>query len=360
MRHTGHRDFDAALPPRHPRRSRREWGSILVGFALALVVSGAGIGCASLSGTHPATGAAAAESERTITELRAKNAGYARRVDELENRLIIVEDQLAARRAAEATHAAPKPPVRIVAARENSVDAMSAVLAHGKSAAPARSEAEVRTENGGSSVLSDEDVEYGGEALGTGRRAARGGGHRPSLRLHGGGRRAAAEEVAESAEPSVGGGTKASRMYKRALTALRAGHIKKALAGFHRFLARHPKHDLADDAQFWIAECHYDQHDLQAAEAEYRRTIETYPNGSKVPDAMLKLGRTLAGEGETASSRQVLESLARAYPNHEAGRAAAEQLATREEPASTGRTQPKILGTIVPPAVAATAEAPRP
>jgi tol-pal system protein YbgF len=332
-----------------------------MGFVLALAASGLGAGCASLSGARPATGAAAAESERTITELRAKNAGYARRVDELENRLIIVEDQLAARRAAEASHGAPKPPVRIVAAREDSVDAMSAVLARGKAApTPAHSSAEARAENGGSSVVSDEDVEYGGEALGVGRRAARRGGHRPILRLHGGGRRAAAEELAASAEPNDGAGTKASRMYKRALTALRAGHTKKALAGFRRFLARHPKHDLADDAQFWLAECHSEQHDLPGAEAEYRRMIETYPNGSKVPDAMLKLGRTLAVEGEAASSRQVYESLARAFPNHEAGRAAAEQLAAREEPARTGRAQPKILGTIVPPAVAATGEAARP
>lgn len=359
MRHTGHRVPDAAFPARDARRARREWAGILATFALSL----AGGGCAILSGTHPASGAAAAESERTITELRAKNAGYARRVDELENRLIIVEDQLAARRAAEATHAAPRAPVRIVAAREDSADAMSTVLAHGKPvSAPTRGAAEAHTENGGSSVLSDEDVEYGGEALGAGRHAARGGGHRPILRLHGGGRRAAAEELAASTEPKDGDSarTKASRMYKRALTALRGGHTKKALAGFRRFLARHPKHDLADDAQFWLAECYSEKHDLQAAEAEYRRMIEKYPNGSKVPDAMLKLGQTLAVEGETASSRQVFESLARAFPNHEAGRAAAEQLAAREEPVSNGRAQPKILGTIVPPAVAATGEAPRP
>jgi len=329
-------------------------------------------GCAALSGGRatPAASASAAESERTLTELRAKNAAYSRRVTELENQVFVLEDQLAARRAADTARVPPKPSVHIVARRQDSVDAMSGVLARGRSvpetaplasaqppAGAAEREADARAvEDGGSSVVSDEDVEYGGEALASGRRASHRG-SRVVLKLHGD--RRASVAAAELAASPGGKATKARQMYRKALAALRAGKEKKGLAGFRRFVTKYPRHELADDAQYWIAECKYGQRDLAGADAEYRRVIEKYPQGNKVPDAMLKLGVTLLAEGEVDSGKRVLDTVARTYPEHEAGQAAAAQLAHQDEPPARGG-QGAILGTVVPPAVAATGEARRP
>lgn len=340
-------------------------------LAGAILAFGGAPGCTATTGARavsPAT--AATEAERSLTELRAKNASYARRVAELENQVFVLEDQLAARRAADTAHAPAKPSVRIVARREDSVDAMVGVLSRGRSvpeAAPPsspvvtsaaalaeRDDGARVTEDGGSSVVSDEEVEYGGEAAATGRRSARA--PRVVLTLHGAGRDS--EVAAELASSAGAKTTKARQMYRKALAALRAGHEKKALAGFRRFVTKYPRHELADDAQYWIAECKYAQSDLSAADAEYRRMIEKYPRSNKVPDAMLKLGVTLLAEGEADSGKRVLDSLARSFPEHEAGRSAAARLARQEEPA--GRGQGVVLGTVVSPAVAASAEARKP
>ena len=98
-------------------------------------------------------------------------------------------------------------------------------------------------------------------------------------------------------------------------------------AGFRRFLARYPRHDYADNAQYWIGECYYDLKQYHAATREFRRVVERYPRGNKVPDAMLKLGFSQLAAGERREGRQVLESLRKTYPKHEAARLAALRLA---------------------------------
>ena len=349
-------------PPRPPGQHPRGVGALALILALTSVV--AAPGCAALSGARSSSTspAAAAEAERTITDLRAKNAGYARRVSELENRVFILEDQLVARRAAEAAHTGPKPTVRIVQRREDSVVALSGALARDgappeapRAPPPGQPEYAARAEDGGSSVLSDEQVEYGGDALSTGRRSAERR-HRVTLRLRGSSRASAVEAELAS---SGGKTSKAGRLYRRSLAQLRAGKDTKALAGFRRFLAHYPRHERAADAQFWIGECRYDKSDLSGAETEYRRVIETYPQADKVPDAMLKLGVTLLAEGEADSGRKVLESLARRFPENEAGRSALARLDQKGD-AGGPRAQPRVLGTVVTPAIAATAEPRRP
>ena len=87
-----------------------------------------------------------------------------------------------------------------------------------------------------------------------------------------------------------------------------------------------------------------------------------FDKDAEVPDAMLKLGFTLLGEGEEAAGMGVLESLTRAFPKHEASRLAIARLAHPEAEvsvagaagappgASAGVKGGPTLGTIVPPA----------
>jgi tol-pal system protein YbgF len=135
------------------------------------------------------------------------------------------------------------------------------------------------------------------------------------------------------------------RIYRDALEALRAGHHAAALSGFRRFLDRYPVHDYADNAQYWIGECYYDLHQYQAATREFRAVIERYPRGNKVPDAMLKLGFAHLALGQNADGRQVLDSLLRAFPKHDAAILAATRLT--EPP--FGAKANVSLGAIVPP-----------
>jgi len=124
--------------------------------------------------------------------------------------------------------------------------------------------------------------------------------------------------AAEKARPLV--------LYLEALEALRARDHARALVTFRRFLALHPHHDYADNAQYWMGECFYDQGDYVRATAEFRRVVERYPRGNKVPDAMLKLGYSLAATGDVRGATKVLSSLTRAFPRHPAAALAGERL----------------------------------
>jgi tol-pal system protein YbgF len=205
------------------------------------------------------------------------------------------------------------------------------------------------TDDGGSSVLADQDVEYGGDALSTSASPSGEGRRRARLHLSGSGR---AVKMHLSLVASDGTKKKSSRSYRRALASMRDGKYEVAVAGFRRFLAGNPRPKRAEKAQYWIAECYYDQHNYAAAEPEFRQVIEKYPQGRMVPEAMLKLGFTLLGEGEKDSGRRVLESLAHGYPEHKAAHLASLRLGQPEEAPS--RTQTRVLGTIVPPVMAAT------
>src|SRR6185503_10670945 len=94
------------------------------------------------------------------------------------------------------------------------------------------------------------------------------------------------ERPRAAAPPPAAGPTEP---YRRSLEALRGGRHADAETGFREFLRLFPGHDFADNAQYWLAECSYDQKDYPTALREFRRVQEKYPQGNKVPDALLKV-----------------------------------------------------------------------
>lgn len=324
---------------------------------LAFAVSVGLGGCATASRSRSVSNAADRERERdqTIAALRARNAGDARHIEELENRIFILEDRLDSRRlAAEQRGPATLPPRARLGRDSPGAAALGAPVSAVPAPAPRTQESNGATpgatDDGESSLLAEQEVEYAGEALsgadgkGTlGRTATT---HRPLLRL------GAPEPALGPHSQETPASPEPLRVYRHALESLRAGHQKVALSEFRRFLDGNPRHDYADNAQYWIGECYYDLHDFGAAEPEFRRVIDRYPHGNKVPDAMLKLGFTLLAEGDEDAGLKVLESLTRAFPMHEAARLASFRLAHPEPPVSRGQVSPMnaTLGTIVPPA----------
>ena len=116
------------------------------------------------------------------------------------------------------------------------------------------------------------------------------------------------------------------RLYRQALDALHAGDHTTALGGFQKFLVHFPRHDYDDNAQYWIGECYYGLKQYKAAVREFRRVVERYPRGNKVPDAMLKMDSPGWRWVISRDGRQELESLRRLYPKHAAARLAMARL----------------------------------
>lgn len=281
---------------------------------------------------------------RSIEALRAQNAVYAKQVEELENRLFILSDQLDSRKVNDEKAEMPKLPT---------------VALHPAPILPAN------IVPPGTESASEPEVEYAGEA-------AKPTAHRPVLRLRGDSAEVSIiREAPPPREPTgapmvriVREGTprvsrddsaEAVAAYRKAFEALRAGKHDEAAQGFKEFLRAYPASDLADNSQYWLGECYYDRKDFVQAVREFRRVIERYPSGNKVPDALLKVGFSYLALGSTEAGKQTLSQLQRSYPRHEAAVLAGARLAeldssTPERAAggSTAKAAPTAKATHIP------------
>ena len=121
-----------------------------------------------------------------------------------------------------------------------------------------------------------------------------------------------------------GAGEQAS--YQAALELLRQGRYPQAEAGFKQYLADFPDGDLADNAQYWLAETYYVNREFETALAAFNQVLEQYPNSRKTPDAMLKAGFCKAELGRTDEARATLEGVVEQYPDSTAARLASQRL----------------------------------
>lgn len=102
--------------------------------------------------------------------------------------------------------------------------------------------------------------------------------------------------------------------YQRYLEAARAGNHDYAAQGLRSFLDQHPRHELADNAQYWLAETYYGRKRYALAQVEFEKVVERYPRGNKLPDALLKIGYCRAMAGKRAEAIAVLRRLVRTHP----------------------------------------------
>ena len=115
--------------------------------------------------------------------------------------------------------------------------------------------------------------------------------------------------------PSRGGADAESQFYSMALNQYSQGNLETARAGFEDFLVRNPNHDLAPDAQYYIARTWEEQGDVAQALNAYRRVTELYPDSNRAPAALLQRGKIEAGRGNIAMARQLFTQIRTGYGN---------------------------------------------
>ncbi|HSS00718.1 MAG TPA: tol-pal system protein YbgF [Kofleriaceae bacterium] len=123
-------------------------------------------------------------------------------------------------------------------------------------------------------------------------------------------------------------GGDAASDYRAAVELVKGGKHDEAVAALRAFIARYPRHDYADNAQYWLGEAFYAEKDYARALVEFRRVIEVYPRGNKVPDALLKVGYCYQSLHQTEKARAVLEQVVNLYPKSEPATLAAKRLET--------------------------------
>ncbi len=106
--------------------------------------------------------------------------------------------------------------------------------------------------------------------------------------------------------------------YQAAFDLLKDGRYDEAATALGGFVARHPQHELAPNALYWLGEAHYVRRDYPAALAAFEALLRDYPGTRKTPDALLKAGYSLQELKRLGPARTLLTRLVREYPDSQA------------------------------------------
>ena len=82
--------------------------------------------------------------------------------------------------------------------------------------------------------------------------------------------------------------------YNDAFRLLNQTKYDEAAKAFKQFLKQNPKDPLVGNANYWLGEIHYMNHDFADAADQFRQGFESAPEGQKAPDNLLKLAMSLS------------------------------------------------------------------
>lgn len=110
------------------------------------------------------------------------------------------------------------------------------------------------------------------------------------------------------------GGTRA--LYDEALNDYYGRYFELAIEKFSRLLRQSPSSSLADNAQYWMAECYYGLEDFPRAIEEFQK-IFSYAETEKDDDAQLKLGFCYVNMGNEEQAIAEFRKFLNLYPDSE-------------------------------------------
>ena len=116
------------------------------------------------------------------------------------------------------------------------------------------------------------------------------------------------------------------RMFNTALADFTSGQWSLCIQGFDMYLRSFARTDAADDAQWYIGECHYNDGKFPQAVDAYNRVIANFPRGDRVPDAYYKRGVTYTNMKQPDQARESFETVIKLFPDSEMARLAKQQL----------------------------------
>lgn len=108
-------------------------------------------------------------------------------------------------------------------------------------------------------------------------------------------------------------------LYSKAYKDFKNGDIKAARRGFRKYLKLFPNTVYSDNAQYWLGESFFMEKKYGEAILEFEEVIRKYPEGNKVPNALLKQGLAFYRLGDKTSARLLLQKVVKKYPgSHQA------------------------------------------
>ena len=106
------------------------------------------------------------------------------------------------------------------------------------------------------------------------------------------------------------------KTYMKSLGYFQNQSFTEAIAGFEQLVASDATNDLADNSQYWLAECYYSQKDFKRAIIEFEKVF-TYAGTDKDDDAQLKIGLSYQSIGNIDKARGEFQRLIDYFPGSE-------------------------------------------
>ncbi len=107
----------------------------------------------------------------------------------------------------------------------------------------------------------------------------------------------------------------AKQEYDLAAGFLRQGQYGEAETGFRSFLTKHPKDRLVADATFNLGETYLQRNRPREAAEQYLKVSADFPNATRAPESMLRLGIALGALNAHEQSCATFQEISRKYPN---------------------------------------------
>jgi tol-pal system protein YbgF len=125
--------------------------------------------------------------------------------------------------------------------------------------------------------------------------------------------------LANAAEPPVIQGITAPpddprEQYRAAMETYRGGQYDQAEKQFRAFLVKNPGNRLASDATFYLGETFLQRSRPREAAEQYLKVSTDYAKSPRAPEAMLRLGQSLAALGNNDQACATFGEIGRRYP----------------------------------------------
>ena len=103
-------------------------------------------------------------------------------------------------------------------------------------------------------------------------------------------------------------------LYNSAYSKLNKKDFQGARKEFREFLELFSQTEYSDNAQFWIGECYYREKRYEEAILEFEEVIKKFPQGNKLPDALLKQAFSFIALNDANSAKLLLQKILDRYP----------------------------------------------
>jgi tol-pal system protein YbgF len=241
-----------------------------------------------------------------LSQLRASSAHTTVMMEDLQNKILLMEDQVESNQILLSRAAVPEPVLPIVRLSPPNRAMLAAV--------PEQAESPVEEPTGNTDVPVVEfaNINEFGQVV-----SSSGGPVEPA---------GAPPSAAPPARERKRFDSRPIELYKHAFAQLQEKHHQEAIDSFDRFLEQYPSHDYSDNALYWMGEAYYDVQNYGKALECFQKVVTLYPSGNKVPDALLKSGLCYANSGDPATAKDIMGQLLAAYPATRAANIAQKKL----------------------------------